>query len=88
MNKIIAALALLTLLSACGQENTSTQTAEAIDANDTSETVEVVTEKHSGLLPNFMNLEVRPGDDFNAFVNGTWMDTAEIPQTAPAIALA
>ena len=79
MNKIIAALALLTLLSACGQENTSTQTAEAIDANDTSETVEVVTEKHSGLLPNFMNLEVRPGDDFNAFVNGTWMDTAEIP---------
>ena len=79
MNKTIAALALLTLLSACGQENTSTQTAEAVDANDTSETVEVVTEKHSGLLPDFMNLDLRPGDDFNAFVNGTWMDTAEIP---------
>jgi putative endopeptidase len=79
MNKIIATLALLTLLSACGQENTSTQTAEAVDANDTSETVEVVTEKHSGLLPDFMNLDLRPGDDFNAFVNGTWMDTAEIP---------
>ena len=26
-----------------------------------------------------MNMEVRPGDDFNAFVNGAWMDTAEIP---------
>jgi len=82
MNKIIAALALLTLLSACGQDNTTTQTAEAVDANDTAETVEVVevvTEKHSGLLPDFMNTDVRPGDDFNAFVNGTWMDTAEIP---------
>jgi len=26
-----------------------------------------------------MNPDVRPGDDFNAYVNGAWMDSAEIP---------
>jgi len=82
MNKIIAALALLTLLSACGQDNTATQSTEVVDANNAAEAVEVVavaTEKHSGLIPEYMNLEVRPGNDFNAFVNGGWIDTAEIP---------
>ena len=82
MNRIIAALALLTLLSACGQDNSATQSAETVDVNEATEIVEIVevsTEKHSGLLPDFMNVEVRPGDDFNAFVNGGWMDTAEIP---------
>jgi putative endopeptidase len=79
MNKFIAALALAILLSACGQENTTTQSAEAIEAVETVEVVEVATEKHSGLLPDFMNMAVRPGADFNAFVNGSWIDTAEIP---------
>jgi putative endopeptidase len=79
MNKFIAVLALAILLSACGQENTTTQSAEAIEAVETVEVVEVATEKHSGLLPDFMNMAVRPGADFNAFVNGSWIDTAEIP---------
>jgi len=79
MNKYIAILALAILLSACGQENTTTQSVEAVEAVETAEVVEVATEKHSGLLPDFMNMDVRPGADFNAFVNGSWIDTAEIP---------
>lgn len=70
MNKIIAASALTLLLAACGQENTTTAPAELAD---------VEVEKHSGLLLDNMNTDIRPGDDFNAYVNGTWIDTNEIP---------
>ncbi len=73
MNKLIA-VSLTVLLAACGQDNTVTPTAaEAVVATD------VAIEKHSGLLLENMNTEIRPGDDFNAYVNGTWMDTNEIP---------
>ena len=72
MNKIIAASTLTLLLAACGQDNTPTQTQIA-------EVADTHVEKHSGLLLENMNTEVRPGDDFNAYVNGTWIDTNEIP---------
>ena len=73
MNKIIASAAFALLLSACGQDTT------AVDADTTA----AVAPKHSGLLPDYMNPAVRPGDDFNAFVNGGWIDTAEIPADKP-----
>src|SRR5690606_4754562 len=38
---------------------------------------------HSGLLPEYMNTAVKPGDDFNAYVNGGWIDTATIPADKP-----
>lgn len=63
-------MALTLALAACGQDNTS---------NETVETPAVETSKHSGLHPEYMNLDVRPGDDFNAYVNGSWIDSAEIP---------
>ena len=72
MNKIIAASTLTLLLAACGQDNTPTQTQIA-------EVADTHVEKHSGLLLENMNTEVRPGDDFNAYVNGSWIDTNEIP---------
>ncbi len=37
----------------------------------------------SGLLLENMDTKVRPGDDFNAFVNGAWMATAEISADRP-----
>jgi putative endopeptidase len=73
MQRIIATSALTVLLAACGQDNTATQTAAVTEAKP------AVPEKHSGLLLENMNTEIRPGDDFNAYVNGTWMDTNEIP---------
>src|SRR5210317_1584852 len=72
MNRIIAASALTILLAACGQDPASTETQIA-------EVAEAKPEKHSGILLENMNTEVRPGDDFNLYVNGTWMDTNEIP---------
>ena len=43
------------------------------------EVVSPMNEKHSGLLLENMNTAIRPGDDFNAYVNGTWIETNEIP---------
>jgi putative endopeptidase len=70
MKKLLAFLAFTLLLSACGQDSTPTQTAVV---------AETAPQKHSGLLIENMDPTVRPGDDFNAYVNGTWMKTNEIP---------
>jgi len=72
VKKILAGMALV--LAACGQDNTPLETVEAPVAE---------TPQHSGLLAEHMNPDVRPGDDFNAFVNGGWIDTAEIPADKP-----
>jgi len=72
LNKLIATAALAVLLTACEQDNAATQTAE-VSATPPA------ADKHSGLILENMNTDVRPGDDFNAYVNGTWIETAEIP---------
>ena len=38
----------------------------------------VSADKHSGIIVENIDPEVRPGNDFNAYVNGGWMDNAEI----------
>ena len=58
MQKIIATSALTVLLAACGQDNSATPIADAPEVN------EAAVEKHSGLLLENMNTEIRPGDDF------------------------
>ena len=57
------------LLTACGQDKAATETTSEL----------AVTPKHSGLLVEYMDTDVRPGDDFNLFVNGEWIKTTEIP---------
>ena len=80
MNRIITAFTLTLLLTACGQDNTSTQSIEVADVEVVDvELVNTGAEEHSGLLLENMNTDIRPGDDFNAYVNGTWIDTNEIP---------
>ena len=74
MKKTLASMALTLVLAACGQDQTATETV-AMQA--------AATPKHSGLLSEHMNPDVRPGDDFNAFVNGGWIDSAEIPADKP-----
>jgi putative endopeptidase len=77
MNKFIAVAAVAMLLAACEQNNNAVQPA-AQSTGDGAATAAVAVEKHSGLLLENMNKDVRPGDDFNAYVNGGWMATAVI----------
>ncbi|NQV72447.1 peptidase M13 [bacterium] len=41
-------------------------------------------EKTSGVVAENMDTSVKPGDDFNRYVNGKWMDTAVIPAERPS----
>jgi len=66
VNKLlIGAVALLTI-SACGQEATEPATAE---------TKPLI----SGIDVSAMDTNVKPGDDFFAYVNGAWVAEAEMP---------
>ncbi len=80
MKKILASL--LLVLAACGQDHTATETPDAA-SSETPEVAKIDYTKHSGLLLEHMNLDIRPGDDFNAFVNGGWIDATEIPSDKP-----
>ncbi len=79
MIRFFTVIALAMLLAACQQENTATETTQAAETTETVEVVVAENEKHSGILLDYMDTEVRPGDDFNMYVNGAWMETAEIP---------
>lgn len=71
MNRSFFAIALM--LAACGQNKDETVAVESTEEPTL----------HSGLLLDYMNTDVRPGDDFNAYVNGGWIDTAAIPADKP-----
>ncbi len=77
MKKIIAILATMIVLAACGQ-NTGENQIAAEPSAPIDQAAQAPVEKHSGVLLQNMDTKVRPGDDFNAFVNGGWMATAEI----------
>ena len=85
MIRLIAAMAFAMLLAACGQDTSPPQTAEttapAAEAApaEAAEPEASTALQHSGILKDYMNTGVRPGDDFNAYVNGAWIETAEIP---------
>ena len=80
MKKLLAGITLV--LAACGQDDAPTDTPVA-PAPVKREVAKVHPSKHSGLLLEHMDLEVRPGDDFNAYVNGGWIDAIEIPGDKP-----
>ncbi len=68
MNKtIVSAVALLTLVTSCGQQTEDVSVAEQPKA------------AVSGIDTAGMDVNVRPGDDFFAYMNGTWVAETEIP---------
>jgi len=79
MYKFITAVALIPFLASCGSETSAPESVEVTEVVETVEPAAAVAEKHSGLLLQHMNTTVRPGEDFNTYVNGEWIATAEIP---------
>ncbi len=71
MYRLIVIAAGIFMLNACSHHS-DTAMVEAKDAM-------VKKAMHSGLRLQNMNRSVRPGDDFNAYVNGGWIDSTEIP---------
>ncbi len=65
-------LAALTLSFGCAKKTTSDQDASAITQNASGDAI-------SGIDRSAMNPEVRPQDDFYEYVNGTWLQTTELP---------
>ena len=65
---LLAAMA--AVLAACGSDK-----GEAPDVD----VVGVAAELESGIDTEYMDTDVRPGDDFFMFVNGTWINDTEIP---------
>ena len=65
-NRFIGAAALF-MLTACGQESATTTVAEPVAA------------ARSGIDAEYMDLSVKPGDDFFSYVNGVWIEKTEIP---------
>lgn len=70
MKQIVIRAAALLALSACGQQEAPPMVEEAIAPP-------VVP--GSGLDLDAMDTSVRPGDDFFAYMNGTWLKETEIP---------
>lgn len=46
---------------------------------------QAVSGTKSGVDQSLINRDVKPGDDFNAYANGVWLKTAEIPADRSAI---
>ncbi|HKJ17494.1 MAG TPA: M13 family metallopeptidase [Xanthomonadales bacterium] len=82
MKNLIALLALAALIAAC-KPTVEVETVETVETNSTEpadKVAEATTEElNSGVLTDYIDRNVRPGDDFNLYVNGAWMADAEIP---------
>ena len=83
MKRIFSIVSISVLLAACGQDSSAPQTAQVEEPEAPPAAETAAPEKHSGVLLDYIDADVRPGDDFNAFVNGAWMATAEIPSDRP-----
>jgi len=67
VNKLFIGAAALFALAACGQEPA------------TEATTESTPELRSGIDTAYLDANVRPGDDFFAYVNGKWVEETEMP---------
>lgn len=83
MNKSLIAISLVAALSACNQttNQASNQTADVQSQAEQTVKKSLAEHKvlHSGIISENMDTSVKPGDDFNSFVNGKWIKNTEMP---------
>ena len=68
IKQFICVVALLSFLTACDNAETPDQELQMIGSDEIS-----------GINFDDMNMSVHPGDDFNLYVSGGWIDRTEIP---------
>ena len=71
VKKLLISAAALLVVAACGQEAEQ----PAVEQPQAGEPKALV----SGVDLSGMDTSIRPGDDFFGYVNGTWVDTTEMP---------
>ena len=76
--------ALCASLVACGAEESSVETAQAVvedAAESTAESLDVLTPELGtfGIDLSHQDPNTRPGDDFFRYTNGNWLDSYELP---------
>lgn len=78
MKHLLAGVAAAALLAACGGQETATNT-DTTEAEVQIETSASPTIGEWGFDLTGQDTSVHPGDDFNRYVGGKWMDEFEIP---------
>lgn len=79
MNKLLLSVAIAGLVAGCSKSEAPADQAGAQTADSATAAAVQPTELGSGIDLGAMNTEVRPQDDFFAYVNGGWMEKTEIP---------
>ena len=80
--KLLASAVCFALVTACGQQESSSQgetAAKPVAQKTTPKEVTKETTLKSGIELANMDKNVRPQDDFYQYVNGTWLAKTEIP---------
>lgn len=68
VKNLLLSVSALFVLAACGQD-------QATVADST-----VAVALRSGIITEYMDKSIRPGDDFFSYVNGVWVEETEIPK--------
>ncbi len=81
MNKYLCITLVSLALAGCNQSTETKNNDEDLSKNNTTEKTQVakVSELKAGIDYSHMDKNTKPGDDFFAYVNGTWLNNTEIP---------
>lgn len=82
MKHLLLAASTLALLSACGQATDTSEVAASTQTVETDASVQITSApvfEPFGVDLDNMDRTAVPGDDFNRYVNGAWMDAFEMP---------
>ena len=87
MKKFLLGTAALALLTACQPATDEAATSQAAETTQMAEATRSVGDPSAGdprlgdwgIETQHVDTSVHPGDDFNRYVNGGWLDSAELP---------